>query len=138
MRFPATLVRLSAAIGLVVLAACGADRTPAGWSRVTAAEFAQELSAPRPAEAAPLTIVDVREPELFAKGHIPGAINIPYPDAKTRAPAELDPTHDIVFVCHGGPMGDELAEIVVAKGFTKVRNLAGGMNGWSGPVVPGS
>lgn len=138
MRLSTAVVRFATIAGLVTLAACRAERTPTGWSRVTAAEFSQELAAARPAGAAPLTIVDVREPELFAKGHIPGAINIPYPDAKTRAPAELDPTHDIVFVCHGGPMGDELAEIVVAKGFTKVRNLAGGMNGWSGPTVPGS
>lgn len=34
------------------------------------------------ADGKALVIVDVREPELFAAGHIPGAINIPYDEAK--------------------------------------------------------
>lgn len=127
---------LAALLLLAAFAACRpAPAADAGWSRIDAAAFTSELAAqPNPAP----TIVDVREPELFAKGHIPGAINLPWPDAKTRAPVELQPSQDIVLVCHGGPMGDELAAILAAKGFAKVRNLAGGMNGWSGPVTSGS
>jgi rhodanese-related sulfurtransferase len=92
---------------------------------------------PRPADARPLTIVDVREPELFAEGHIPGAINRPWPGVKATAATELSKDHAIVLVCHGGPMGDELADILVAAGFTDVRNLEGGMRQWRGPIVPG-
>ncbi|MEK6684291.1 MAG: rhodanese-like domain-containing protein, partial [Nitrospirota bacterium] len=58
-----------------------------------------------------LVIVDVREPELFSKGHIKDAINIPYDDAKPRIITELSPKDRIVFVCHGGPMGDELGKL---------------------------
>src|SRR5580704_2076694 len=36
------------------------------------------------ADGKPMVIVDVREPELFAKGHIKKAINIPYDGAKPR------------------------------------------------------
>jgi rhodanese-related sulfurtransferase len=121
---------------MLLLAACSRAPDPtAGWSRVDAATFTTELAGQLAPDAPPRVIVDVREPELFAKGHIPGAINLPWPDAKSRAPAELDPASDIVLVCHGGPMGDELAEILVQQGFTRVRNVAGGMNGWTGPVV---
>ena len=67
----------------------------------------------------------------------PGAIHLPYPAAKQRAPAELDPSTDIVLVCHAGPMGDEIATIVAARGFLHVRNLAGGMKRWRGPVESG-
>lgn len=80
-----------------------------------------------------LTIVDVREPELFAKGHIPGAINIPYDDAHSRVLKELSPKDRIVFVCHGGPMGDELGDLLIKNGYASVYNLKGGMRGWSGP-----
>lgn len=80
-----------------------------------------------------LTIVDVREPELFAKGHIPGAINIPYDGAHSRILKELSPKDRIVFVCHGGPMGDELGDILIKNGYTSVYNLKGGMRGWNGP-----
>jgi rhodanese-related sulfurtransferase len=95
--------------------------------------LARQAPGPRPR----LVIVDVREPELFRKSHLPGAINLPYPAAKQRAPAELDPSSDIVLVCHAGPMGDELAAILAAIGFPHVRNLAGGMKRWRGPVESG-
>lgn len=131
-------LRVLLLLATVALAAC--NRPPAadaGYTWVTAGDFAAEIAAPRPADARPVTIVDVREPELFAEGHIPGAINRPWPGVKETAAAELPKDHAIVLVCHGGPMGDELADILVAAGFTDVRNLEGGMRKWSGPVVPG-
>jgi rhodanese-related sulfurtransferase len=82
-----------------------------------------------------LVIVDVREPELFAAGHIRGAINIPYDDAKPRIVKELLPTDRIVFVCHGGPMGDELGHLLAEQGYPAVYNLKGGMKKWKGDVV---
>lgn len=122
---------------LLLLAACGRGPSPdAAWSRVDGPTLIAELALTRPADAPPRVIVDVREPELFAAGHIPGAINIPWPEAKQRVPSELDPAHDIVLVCHSGPMGDELAEILDERGFTQVRNLTGGMNRWTGPLEP--
>jgi len=85
-----------------------------------------------------ITVVDVREPELFVKGHVPGAINIDYDDnAKTRILKELSPKDRIVFICHGGPMGDELSEILAVNGYTKVYNVKGGMRKWNGPIEKG-
>ncbi len=83
----------------------------------------------------PLVIVDVREPELFAAGHIRGAINIPYDDARPRIAKELSPRDRIVFVCHGGPMGDELGHALAENGYPNVYNLKGGMKKWKGEVV---
>jgi rhodanese-related sulfurtransferase len=129
-------MRLSFAL-VIFLAGCAPSvDAPVGWSRVSAADFATELAAGSPTDVR-RTIVDVREPDLFRQGHIPGALNLPFPAAKLRAPAELDSADRIVFVCHRGPMGDELARILVARGFRHVRNLAGGMAGWSGPVERG-
>ena len=83
----------------------------------------------------PLVIVDVREPELFSEGHIKGAVNIPYDTAKPRVLKELSSNQRIVFVCHGGPMGDELGTLLVRSGYADVYNLAGGMRKWNGAVV---
>jgi rhodanese-related sulfurtransferase len=82
-----------------------------------------------------LVIVDVREPELFSAGHIRGAINIPYDDAKPRVVKELARLDRIVFVCHGGPMGDELGKMLAKHGYPTVYNLKGGMKKWKGAVV---
>lgn len=123
------------ALALALVAACSSSpEIGSGWSRVTPGDFAAELAAPKPEAAPKQVIVDVREPELFAAGHIPGAINMPWPNVKQTAPVELNAADDIVIVCHGGPMGDALAEILVAKGFTRVRNIAGGMDDWTGPT----
>src|SRR5438477_368452 len=75
------------------------------------------------ADGKPMVIVDVREPELFSKGHIKKAINIPYDGAKTRVLKELSPKDRIMFVCHGGPMGDELGKLLVQSGYKDVYNL---------------
>lgn len=83
----------------------------------------------------PIVIVDVREAELFSEGHIKGAINIPDDVAKSRVLKELSPNDRIVFVCHGGPMGDELGKLLVKNGYPDVYNLAGGMKKWKGGVV---
>ena len=83
----------------------------------------------------PMVIVDVREPDEFAAGHIKGAINIPDGDAKSRVLKELFPKDRIVFVCHGGPMGDKLGELLVRNNYPNVYNLAGGMKKWKGDVV---
>ncbi|HUK55748.1 MAG TPA: rhodanese-like domain-containing protein [Nitrospiria bacterium] len=87
------------------------------------------------ADGKSMVIVDVREAELFSAGHIKGAINIPYDDAKTRVLKELSPNDRIVFVCHGGPMGDELGKLLVRNGYNDVYNLAGGMKKWTGVVT---
>lgn len=83
----------------------------------------------------PIVIVDVREPYEFSAGHIKGAINIPYDDARPRIFKELSPNDRIVFVCHGGPMGDELGDLLVKNGYKSVYNLKGGMKKWKGEIV---
>jgi rhodanese-related sulfurtransferase len=50
-----------------------------------------------------VVVLDVLTSEVYAKGHIPGAINIPLVQLRERAPAELpDPNREIVVYC-GGP-----------------------------------
>jgi rhodanese-related sulfurtransferase len=134
------MARSSLVVALLIALGCAPapKAGAAAWTRVDPAAFTAELAAPTSATAPARVIVDVREPELFAAGHIPGAINLPWPDAKEVAPKQLDPNAAIVLVCHGGPMGEELAGILADRGFRNVRNLAGGMKQWTGPVVTGT
>jgi rhodanese-related sulfurtransferase len=82
-----------------------------------------------------IRIVDVRETDEFAAGHIKGAINIPYEPAKSKIFKELLPQDRIVFVCHGGPMGHELGTLLVKANYSSVYNLIGGMKKWRGDIV---
>jgi rhodanese-related sulfurtransferase len=119
--------------GLLVLigAAFGASSSTAAALNTIDGKALQALMS----DGKPLVIVDVREPDEFSAGHIKGAINIPYEAAKTRALKELAPKDRIVFVCHGGPMGDELGKLLVKNSYPDVYNLAGGMKKWRGDVV---
>jgi rhodanese-related sulfurtransferase len=101
----------------------------AGYQRISGAELETMMG-----DNAGLVIVDVREPWLYSRGHIPGAINIPYGNAHDRILKELKPEDTIVFVCHGGPMGDELGGILAKNGYTKVCNVKGGMRRWRGAI----
>jgi len=47
-----------------------------------------------------VTVLDVRPPEEYAAGHLPGAINIPMSELEQRLD-ELDPEQDVVAYCRG-------------------------------------
>lgn len=127
---------LAAAVAFAaIIAAAGPapSAEAAGWERI----HGGELEAMMEEGGDDLVIVDVREPRLYRRGHVPGAINIPFDGAHERVLQELDPAERIVFVCHGGPMGDELGALLASKGYGKVYNLIGGMRAWDGPVESG-
>ncbi|MCY9659487.1 rhodanese-like domain-containing protein [Paenibacillus chondroitinus] len=81
-----------------------------------------------------LTIVDLREPELFEESRIPGAINIPFTDIQARY-KELSKSRKIVFVCHTGRMGKESGNLLLQNGYMRVYNLDGGIAKWSGKLA---
>ena len=50
-----------------------------------------------------VVVLDVRSPEAYAAGHLPGAISIPVQELRERTPGELpDRDRAIVIYC-GGP-----------------------------------
>lgn len=124
-----TWVQVSALLLAFIFSVCSATFA-AGHMRIDGPELRNMMESGQK-----LVIVDVREPELFKDGHVPGAINIPYDGAKQRILKELSPKDTIVFICHGGPMGDELGAMLTANGYKKVYNVMGGMWKWKGPVT---
>ncbi len=77
-----------------------------------------------------LTIIDVRNPDEYAVMHIPGAVNIPLSELKSRS-NELSKTGSIVTVCgKGGGRSEQAAALLKQIGFTKANYLCGGTFGW--------
>ena len=87
-------------------------------------------------------LIDVREPEEFAKGHIDGAVNIPRGTLEfafkqhpvlaanaTKSPADLADT-EIVLYCGSGGRSALAAQSLQAMGFQNVYSLAGGIRAW--------
>jgi len=68
--------------------------------------------------------VDVRTPGEYNRGHIPGFINIPVDDLRSRI-GELDPEKEIYVTCQVGLRGYIAQRILTGRGF-RSKNLAGG------------
>jgi rhodanese-related sulfurtransferase len=78
-----------------------------------------------------MVILDVRTPEEYAAGHVPGAINIPY----THLPARLSEIPDagdkeIVLYCATGVRSERAAERMREQGYTRLLHLDGDMKAW--------
>ncbi|MCW5937259.1 MAG: rhodanese-like domain-containing protein [Fimbriimonadaceae bacterium] len=82
-----------------------------------------------------LTFVDVREPEEYALGHIPGSLNWPLEsflesletDKSSFDLKGLGQGTEIVCVCRSGRRSDKAASAMLDAGWTEVYNLKGGM-----------
>ena len=83
-----------------------------------------------------VTVLDVRPPDEFAVGHLPGAVNIPLSELETRL-AELEPDHEIVAYCRGPwcVLSFEAVAALRTRGF-KVRRLEDGLPEWRAAGLP--
>ncbi|HNN90922.1 MAG TPA: rhodanese-like domain-containing protein [Pseudomonadota bacterium] len=82
-------------------------------------------------------MIDVREPHEFTGelGHIPGAELVPLATVATAA-AAWDRQADLLIVCRSGGRSGRAAQQLVALGFRRVMNLAGGMLAYNQAGLP--
>ena len=80
-------------------------------------------------------IVDVRRPDEFAAGHIPGAICIPNETIGSDQPEELPDLAQVILVyCRSGNRSKQAAQKLFDMGYTNVYEF-GGIIDWTGEVV---
>ena len=79
-------------------------------------------------------LVDVREADEYAAGHIPGSINVPL--SRLSRIDDVAPDYDTpLFVyCLGGGRSAQAAAQLAEMGYTRVENI-GGINRWRGETV---
>jgi rhodanese-related sulfurtransferase len=113
----------------VIAAACQRSPEPGAVAPGELAALVREGKAP--------VILDVRSPEEYAAGHIPGAINIPHTQLSARL-AELPAakSDEIVVHCQAGRRAADAEHILADAGYTGVRDLQGHMNAWSEAGLP--
>ncbi len=74
-------------------------------------------------------IVDVREPDEWAEGHIPGAMHIPLGQLQVQH-KKLDPARPVITVCRSGGRSLNAANLLKDAGFADVKSITGGMGAW--------
>jgi len=105
---------------------------PEGFSTVKPADLNVELTG----TTIPF-ILDVRTVDEFKAGFITGAVNVninEVPANLTQLPA--DKAAPIVVLCQSGHRGAIIMMYLQMMGYTNVRNLGGGMNGWMNAELP--
>lgn len=86
----------------------------------------------RLAKGEQLRIIDVREPEEWESGHIPGSKLIPLGLIGQRH-KDLDRSKEYILVCRSGNRSGIACEFLEERGY-KVANMSGGMLRWDGDI----
>lgn len=82
----------------------------------------------------PHLLLDVRTPEEFASGHIPGAVNISLQTLESRL-SELPTDQPIVIYCRSGNRSATAGQLLLRNGFTQLYDL-GGIITWQAQGLP--
>lgn len=82
-------------------------------------------------------MVDVREPFEWDRQHLEGVEKISMGDIPAKLP-EMESLKDkeLVVICRSGGRSGRITAFLRQQGFTKVRNLTGGMLGWKQDIDP--
>ena len=78
----------------------------------------------------PVVLIDVRQPDKYASGHIPGAINLPLPELPSHTAEIAVHGKPVVLICKTDRRSARAAEILTAAGVLEVAVLSGGTDGW--------
>ncbi|HEX8458073.1 MAG TPA: rhodanese-like domain-containing protein [Pyrinomonadaceae bacterium] len=100
------------------------------YQTISPAEFAE-----RAARGERVRLIDVREPEEFELARVEGAELLPLSRFSEWA-GTLDAEEEIVVMCHHGIRSAQVCAYLAGQGFTKMSNLAGGIERWSREVDP--
>ena len=81
-------------------------------------------------------ILDVRNPPEYGICQIPGSTLVPLPDLPQRF-GELDKNREMIVDCKSGMRSAKAVQFLKQQGFTKVKNLTGGILAWADKIDPG-
>lgn len=101
----------------------------ANYETITPAELSELMRR----EGTGVLLVDVREPDEYALAHIEGARLLPLSLFNDWAQT-LDPAAETVVICHHGIRSAQVCAYLAQQGFTRLKNLAGGIDRWSSDV----
>ncbi|VXD11335.1 conserved hypothetical protein [Planktothrix serta PCC 8927] len=81
-----------------------------------------------------LQLIDVREPQEVAMAKLEGFINYPlseYSQWSEQILVQLDLEQETLVLCHHGVRSAQMCQWLVKQGFTKVKNITGGIDAYS-------
>ena len=80
-------------------------------------------------------LIDVREPDEWAAGHVAGATHIPLGDLEARL-AEVPRDRPVLLFCRSGNRSGKATAFLRQQGYAQVANVEGGIIAWQGAGLP--
>jgi len=100
------------------------------WAMLTTAATVREIHIDalesRPPDA---VILDIREPEEYAHGHVPGAISLPQADLASRL-GDIPRDRPVIALCERGMRSLRAAQFLIQMGIDQVVSVTGGTAAW--------
>jgi hydroxyacylglutathione hydrolase len=117
-------------LNMVAIEATNRGREDAAWSMLTSLPPVEEAGI----EALDglrdgAVVLDVREPEEYAYGHVPGAVNLPQAELATRL-AEVPRDRPVFVICESGMRSLRASQFLRQMGYAQVTNVRGGTAAW--------
>jgi rhodanese-related sulfurtransferase len=122
--------------------ACTVVTTPKSYQQIvmealrTVPEVAPADLQSRLSAGEQIVVIDVREPEEFARGKIPGAYTIPRGVLEMQVDGRLPREATVVLYCGVGGRSALAAKSLAEMGYGKVENLQGGWSAWTNSGLP--
>ena len=117
-------------LSLMLLSACSAPNTSKGSYRQISMDKAVKMMQ----DEKNYIILDVRRPDEYAEGHIPGAINVPNEEIGTAEISKLPDKSQLILVyCRSGRRSKEASEKLARLGYTNIVEF-GGILDWKGEI----
>jgi len=100
------------------------------WAMLTSAAPVREIDIDALEARPPDTVVlDVREPEEYAHGHVPGAVSLPQADLASRLD-EVPRDRPVMLICQRGMRSYRAAQFLMQMGIDQVASVNGGTASW--------
>ncbi len=124
-------------VGLAItLAGCGNQANPVNSPKVAVTATVNNLpinvdvaTVQQLRSRSDVVLLDVREQEEYAAGHISKAVLIPLGQLPDRL-SEIPKDKLVIAVCRSGRRSGQATELLQQKGFTQTHSMQGGMNAW--------
>jgi rhodanese-related sulfurtransferase len=82
-------------------------------------------------------VVDVREPEEFAAGHVTGAKNVPLDQLEQKLPAAVkNKSLPLLLICATGARAQRAVATAKKLGYEQAQAVAGGLKSWKDANLP--
>ncbi|WP_110930347.1 rhodanese-like domain-containing protein [Paenibacillus bouchesdurhonensis] len=96
-------------------------------------EITPQMLSERLKKGEQVKMLDVREPDEWAEGHVRGAKHIPLGQVLERL-NELNADEELIVICRSGNRSGLACELLQEKGFNVV-NMTGGLLAWEDELV---